>query len=133
MRTSVSLPDRSVTCCDNTYKYKCKLPLFTHFSRSFAQTNESDGNGFGGIATSYDEGVVEGGEDVGNAEDILPLADGGAERHVLLLGLPRLPPPGLHSTGDNNKHTTDLKEDREGEMAQIHTMTAAAVAGEEND
>ena len=106
MRTSVSLPDRSVTCCDTAYKYTCKHPLSTHFSRSFAEINESDGNGFGGIATSYDEGVVEGGEDVGDAEDVLPLADGGAERHVLLLGLPSLLPPGLHSTGGNNKYST---------------------------
>lgn len=42
---------------------------------------------------SYDEGVVEGGEDVRDAEDVLPLADGGAERHVLLLGLAGLLPP----------------------------------------
>lgn len=40
-----------------------------------------------------DEGVVEGGEDVRDAEDVLPLADGGAERDVLLLGLPGLLPP----------------------------------------
>jgi len=44
--------------------------------------------------SDMDEGVVEGGEDVRDAEDVLALADGGAERHVLLLGLPRLPPPG---------------------------------------
>ena len=55
---------------------------------------------------THDEGVVEGGEDVGDAEDVLPLADGGAERHVLLLGLPSLLPPGLHSTGGNNKYST---------------------------
>lgn len=31
---------------------------------------------------------------MGDAEDVLALADGGAERHVLLLGLPHLLPPG---------------------------------------
>jgi len=31
---------------------------------------------------------------VRDAEDVLALADGGSERHVLLLWLPRLPPPG---------------------------------------
>ena len=31
-----------------------------------------------------------------DAEDVLSLADGGAERHVLLLGLPGLLPSGLH-------------------------------------
>uniref|UniRef100_A0A0A9F6P3 Cl25046_1a n=1 Tax=Arundo donax TaxID=35708 RepID=A0A0A9F6P3_ARUDO len=41
-----------------------------------------------------DEGVVEGGEDARDAENVLALADGGAQRHVLLLGLPRLLPPG---------------------------------------
>jgi hypothetical protein len=49
------------------------------------------------LGNTHDEGVVEGGEDVRDAEDVLPLADGGAERHVLLLGLPRLPPPRLHT------------------------------------
>ena len=33
---------------------------------------------------------------MGDAEDVLALADRGAERHVLLLGLSRLLPPGLH-------------------------------------
>jgi hypothetical protein len=46
---------------------------------------------------THDEGVVEGGEDVSNAEDGLALADCGAERHVLLLGLPGLPPPRLYA------------------------------------
>jgi hypothetical protein len=46
-----------------------------------------------------DEGVIEGGKDVGDAEDVLSLADGGAERHVLLLGLPRLLPPGHGGDG----------------------------------
>lgn len=41
-----------------------------------------------------DEGVVEGGEDVGDAEDVLALAHGRAEGDVLLLGLPCLLPPG---------------------------------------
>lgn len=52
-----------------------------------------------GAAASYDECVVEGGEDVRDAEDVLALAYGGAKRHVLLLGLPRLLPPRLHSIG----------------------------------
>jgi hypothetical protein len=52
-----------------------------------------------GIAASYDESVVEGGEDVRNAKDVFSLADSGAKRHVLLLGLPRLLPPRLHSIG----------------------------------
>jgi hypothetical protein len=46
---------------------------------------------------THDEGVVEGSEDVRDAEDVLALAYGGAERHVLLLGLPGLPPPRLHA------------------------------------
>ena len=53
---------------------------------------------------THNEGVVEGGEDVRDAEDVLALADGGSERHVLLLWLPRLPPPGLHTP----------KQDRDG-------------------
>lgn len=58
-------------------------------------TNRTGKGGRRGRAGSDDEGVVEGGEDVGDAEDVLALAHGRAEGDVLLLGLPCLLPPGL--------------------------------------
>jgi hypothetical protein len=109
MRTSVSLPDRSVTCYSTTKNTKVSSIFFP-----------SNGNGKAVRDTAaYDEGVVEGGEDVRDAEDVLALADGGAERHVLLLGLPRLPPPGLQQ--QQHDALRDLKMGRGGGEAACGT------------
>jgi len=63
-------------------------------SRGGFITSDADERLPPGKISDVNEGVVEGGEDVRDAEDVLALADGGSERHVLLLWLPRLPPPG---------------------------------------
>ena len=66
--TSVSLPERSVTCCNTTHKYTCKFRFFARFSESFAQNRMRMESG---VAASYDECVIEGREDVCDAEDVL--------------------------------------------------------------
>lgn len=81
MRTRVSLPERSVTCCASDARVIRPESEAKRKPKSGRPPVDPD---------TYDESVVEGGEDVGDSEDVLALAHGRPERDVLLLGLPNL-------------------------------------------
>lgn len=82
MRTIVSLPDRSVTCCNLKEIHKqLKGWLIEWKEKIKGRSNE----------ITYDESVIKWCEDVGYTEYMLSLSNSRPKCHVILLHFPCLP------------------------------------------
>lgn len=89
IRTSVSLPDRSVTCWKHKRENNSSIQRTTKVRHTIKSRKKKD--------FAYDEGIVEGGEDVSDAKDMLSLANSRTKRDIILLRLSYLLPPRLRT------------------------------------
>lgn len=88
IRTRVSLPERSVTCCK---KQKEKRSSIQRTNKTKIKINSGKSENY----FSYDKGIIERGEDVSDTKDMLSLANSRTERDIIFLGLSYLLPPRL--------------------------------------
>lgn len=92
MRTSVSLPDKSVTCCKIQTIQIIKIKL----QKSIIQTKKLEK----GDSNTNDESVVKGSKNASNTEDMFPILNSWTQSHSLFLWLPNL---SLRRLYKNNK------------------------------
>ena len=84
MRTSVSLPDKSVTCC-SLREGKHMNNWITNMKKKKKKKKHRY------VHVTYKEGVIKGGENVSNTKNMLSISNSWSKTNILLFGLSSFP------------------------------------------